>query len=124
MLRIIHKIEEKLKHKKEDEHHLVHKKEDEHHLEHKEEDGEIEHPGHREQLKGMMHKIKKKIHRPHPKKSKGNHTGEVVYGDGEEEEEESEEEGEEEKEAEEEGEGEGKINVITQILESLGELEF
>lgn len=105
MSRIIHKIEEKLKHKKDD-HDL--------HLEHKDED---EQPGHREQLKEMMHKIKEKVHPPRDKKRKDHRTGGGIYEEGEG------EEGEGENEEEEEEEGEGK-NVLIQILESLGELEF
>ncbi|KAL2250902.1 UNVERIFIED_CONTAM: hypothetical protein Sindi_2212500 [Sesamum indicum] len=112
MSKIIHKIEEAFHH------HHHHKDEDEDEDDKAEESVEHkpEHVSHSEQLKELMHKIKKKIGGGHGKKrrSKGHYKEGEEYKEGKEEEEEEEsqsesESGSEEEEEEEEGEGGGEF---------------
>ncbi|CAA2938140.1 Hypothetical predicted protein [Olea europaea subsp. europaea] len=60
---IIHNIEEKIEHKITEVLHIGHKEVDKHHGdEHKPDERKVENGGHGEQLKEIMHKIKKKMH--------------------------------------------------------------
>lgn len=60
---IIHNMEKKIEHKITEVLHIGHKEVDKHHGdEHKPDERQVENGGHGEQLKEIMHKIKKKMH--------------------------------------------------------------